>query len=77
MEGVMKLNKIVFVCLIGLFLACGLVFFGCSGCDNGGDCWYRYDGGGVSRQSLCSSSGCASVVAYNGGSGLPAGCGCN
>lgn len=70
----MKAKKILFVCLIGLLLTTGLVFFGCgSKCDNDGSCWYKYGSG----QSLCSSSGCASVVAYNGGSGLNAGCGCD
>ena len=74
MEVTMKTKSILFICIIGLILACGLVLLGCgSKCDNDGNCVYVYGG----AKSLCSSSDCASVVRDKTGSGLSGGCSCD
>ena len=61
----MKINKFLFVCFIGIFLTCGLVFFSCgSKCSNGGDCQKTFWG-----KEKCSNSKCEVTRNYDSDSG--------
>jgi hypothetical protein len=71
----MKMKKIVFVGLIGLMMAVGLVLVGCKGvCDNNTDC--RYDSKGTTPYGSCSSSDCAAVKAKTNGDSTSTRCDC-
>ena len=72
----MKTRKILFLCIIVLILACGMLLSGCgSKCENDGGCFINTDGSN-NYVHTCSNSGCSSNNAYRMNMTRYTGCNC-